>query len=429
MSPPRRALRATALVNVIRFITMLVVTTDASRTAGTPQAIVLIIANVLPTMGIVSLIPVIPQLFAHFHDEPHSLFLVPSIITAPSVCIALLSPVVGVIADRIGRRALLLLALLVYAFVGCAPLVLDGLRAIIASRVCLGVTEAIILTTVNALMGDYFKGEARRKWLSYQNAAGSLMASGLIVAGGVLATISWRAPFGLYALALPMIGAVLAYTWEPSPQEEPPPSAAETAVKFPWMAMSLVYSVTLLSAMIFFVEPLQLGLVMNAGGFSSPALIGVVSAATGFALPVGAYLIGRMKRLYVGPSLAVAYALFSCGFACLGLSRGLPGIVVGACLAQFACGLTYPLTTIWAHSKLQFAVRARGMGMWISCFFIGQFLSTMSVSGLTQLSGGIGAAVCWYAALCALAAAVTWAFAKLCGRGTPLEAHSEASAV
>jgi MFS family permease len=407
-----------------------------ARTAGTPQAIVLIVANVLPTMGIVSLIPVIPQLFAHFHDEPHSLFLVPAIITAPSVCIALLSPVVGALADRIGRRALLLWALLCYAFVGCAPLVLDGLRAIIASRVCLGVTEAIILTTVNALMGDYFKGEARRKWLSYQNAAGSLMASGLIVAGGVLATISWRAPFGLYALALPMIGAVLAFTWEPSPQLQPAGAQrtaelgkAQSAVEFPWAAMSLVCGVTLLSSMIFFVEPLQLGVLMNAGGFASPALIGVVSATTGFLLPVAAFLLARVKKLYVGPTLAVTYALFSCGFAALGLSRGLPGIIVGACVAQFACGLTYPLMAIWAQSKLQFEVRARGMGIWISCFFIGQFLSTMSISVLTQLSGGIRAAVCWYAALCVFAAAVSWACASIGRRGASLEAHSDASAL
>jgi MFS family permease len=409
---------------------MPLVNTAASRTAGTSQAIVLIVANVLPTMGIVSLIPVIPQLFAHFHDEPHSLFLVPAIITAPSVCIALLSPVVGAIADRIGRRALLLWALVVYAFVGCAPLVLDGLRAIIASRVCLGVTEAIILTTVNTLMGDYFKGDVRRKWLSYQNAAGSLMASGLIVAGGVLATISWRAPFGLYALALPMIGAVLTLTWEPAPQEPPGGETKPTErAEFPWAVMLPLYAVTLLSSMIFFVEPLQLGVLMNAGGFGSPALIGVVSATTGFALPVAAYLLGRVKSLRVGPSLAVTFALFSCGFAALGLSRGLPGIIVGACVAQFACGLTYPLMAIWAQSKLEFAVRARGMGMWISCFFIGQFLSTMSVSGLTQASGGIRTAVIWYAALCAVAAAASWARASIGPRGAALEAHSDASAL
>jgi MFS family permease len=406
------------------------VTTDASRSAGTPQAIVLIIANVLPTMGIVSLIPVIPQLFAHFHDEPHSLFLVPTIITAPSLCIALFSPLVGAIADRIGRRALLIWALLVYAFVGCAPLVLDGLRAIIASRVCLGVTEAIILTTVNTLMGDYFKGEVRRKWLSYQNAAGSLMASGTTVAGGVLATIGWRAPFGLYALALPMLVAVLAYTWEPTPQEPPAGERgkAENA-EFPWAAILPVYAVTLLSAMIFFVEPLQLGVLMNAAGFGSPALIGVVAATTGFVLPIGAYLLARIKRVHVGPILALAYALFACGFAALGFSRGLPGIILGACVAQFACGLTYPLTTIWAQSKLQFAVRARGMGMWISVFFIAQFLSTISVSALTQWSGGIRAAVICYAVLCALAAAVTWARASMGPRGASLEAHSDVSAL
>ena len=61
----------------------------------------LIVANVLPTMGIVSLIPVLPQLFGHFKDAAHAQFLVPAIITAPSICIALLAPVAGTIADKI----------------------------------------------------------------------------------------------------------------------------------------------------------------------------------------------------------------------------------------------------------------------------------------------------------------------------------------
>jgi MFS family permease len=388
---------------------------NISRTPGTLQAMVLIVANVLPTMGIVSLIPVIPQLFTQFGGSPHALFLVPAIITAPSICIALLSPLAGVAADKIGRRPMLLWALLFYSMIGCAPLFLHGLLPIIASRVCLGITEAVILTTVSTMMGDYFKGEVRHKWLSYQNAIGSLLASGLTVAGGVLAVHSWRAPFGLYALAAPILIAALLWTWEPAPQpEEDIQVGGDTsAVAFPWMAMLLVYAVTLLGSMIFFVEPLQLGVIMNAAGIASPATIGNVSAITGFALPLGAYLLGRVKRLNIAAALAATFGLFACGLCCLSISRALPGIFAGAVLAQFACGVTFPLLSIWAQSKLHFSVRARGMGPWVSCFFIGQFLSTSSISLLTQQTGAIGSAIGWYAGTCAVAAIAAVACALL----------------
>jgi len=377
----------------------------SGRSAGSTQAMLLIVANVLPTMGIVSLIPVLPQLFAQFHAVPHAGFLVPAIITAPSICIALLAPVAGTIADRIGRRKLFLAALFVYALFGCAPLLLDDLHAILATRVCLGITEAIIYTCVNTLMGDYFKGAVRRRWLAWQNAIGSLIATGLIVVGGILGSMSWHGPFAMYALAIPIFLAVFAFTWEPEPQPEVVDSGAQMDLDapFPVAAMALVYAVTFFGSIIFFIEPLQLGLVMNAIGRGSPDVIGVVTAGTGFALPFGAYLLGQVKALRVGYLLAVALAFFAGGFWILGHSATLTGVVVGGCLAQFACGITFPLLITWCQSKLHFGVRARGVGLWTSFFFIGQFASTTFVSLVTGWVGGISGVMVVFAIICLIA--------------------------
>ncbi|MFO1466259.1 MAG: MFS transporter [Steroidobacteraceae bacterium] len=377
------------------------------RQAGTSQALVLILANVLPTMGIVSLVPILPQLFAQFRDFPQAGFWVPTIITAPSVCIALLSPVVGGIADRVGRRTLFLAALAAYTVVGSAPLLLDSLPAILASRVLLGIAEAIIYTTVNTLMGDYFHGETRRKWLSYQNAVGSLLATVLIVAGGILGAMSWRGPFLLYLLSLPIFLAAWVLTWEPEPQAEDLLAAAPgEPVPFPWRTMAFVCALTLISAVVFFLQPLQTGVVMNAIGLGRPDLIGIVSAGTGFALPLGAWLFGRNKRWRFGQFLTLAYALFAAGLYTLGSASTLLTVVIGACLAQFACGITFPLLTTWCQGKLQFEVRARGMGLWISTFFLGQFLSTSTVALLSAPAGGIGGVMRWAGLFCVPAAVI-----------------------
>src|SRR5512143_1342740 len=96
----------------------------AGREAGAAQGLPLIFLSLLPTMAIVSLVPNLPQLFAHFADVPHANLLVPMIITLPSLCIALFSPFAGAIADRWGRRRLLLVATLFYAVVGVLPVLL-----------------------------------------------------------------------------------------------------------------------------------------------------------------------------------------------------------------------------------------------------------------------------------------------------------------
>src|SRR5215207_5283537 len=93
-------------------------TTTAPRTAGTAQALPLLFASCMSVLGAVLLTPVIPQLLAAFGGSP----LVLLIISAPALMIAIFAPFAGQIADRVGRKNLLIGAMIVYAFVGTAPI-------------------------------------------------------------------------------------------------------------------------------------------------------------------------------------------------------------------------------------------------------------------------------------------------------------------
>ncbi|WP_430998897.1 hypothetical protein [Klebsiella quasipneumoniae] len=55
------------------------------REAGAVQAILLMLAALLPIMGTLTMLPVMPLLFGHFAAQPHAQLLVPMIITIPAV--------------------------------------------------------------------------------------------------------------------------------------------------------------------------------------------------------------------------------------------------------------------------------------------------------------------------------------------------------
>ena len=80
----------------------------ALRAAGLAQALTLILVGLMPALALAGLVPDLPQLFQHFAAEPNRELLVPMIITVPSLCVALFSGFAGAIADRWGRRRLLL---------------------------------------------------------------------------------------------------------------------------------------------------------------------------------------------------------------------------------------------------------------------------------------------------------------------------------
>src|SRR5689334_12107155 len=91
------------------------------RRPGPPQGITIAVAAFFPIMAIISLAPAVPSILWHFQDAPQAPTLVPLLVTAPGIMVALLSPVAGWAADRFGRRPLIIAATFLYGVLGIAP--------------------------------------------------------------------------------------------------------------------------------------------------------------------------------------------------------------------------------------------------------------------------------------------------------------------
>src|ERR1700691_280902 len=119
----------------------------AGRTPGLLQGIMLLLPITMAVMGISVLTPVVPLLLEQFKNAPnHEYLVIGGVLTMPAIWVLLFSPVAGWMADRFGRRNLLLAAMVVYAFVGVAPALLHDLYAIIAARIGVGICESIVIT-------------------------------------------------------------------------------------------------------------------------------------------------------------------------------------------------------------------------------------------------------------------------------------------
>jgi MFS family permease len=212
-----------------------------ARVAGLPQALTLMLVSTMPTMALAALVPVLPAFFEHFATVPNREALVPMILTVPSLCVALFSAPIGAAADRWGRRPVLLLALLAFAVCGTLPMLFDELHAIIASRFVVGIAEAAVLTVGNALLGDYFAGTERQKWLGLQMSIGPFVGTGYLLAGGALGSWLWKGPFLIYLLGFVALALAAATLHEP-PRAQPAPDAAAAApaTPFPWGLTALI---------------------------------------------------------------------------------------------------------------------------------------------------------------------------------------------
>jgi MFS family permease len=371
---------------------------SAPQRAGANQGLLLICLGSLVTLAIVSLVPNLPQLFQRFSNVPNFDYYVPMIITVPSLCIAFTAPIMGALADFWGRRRLLLAALVLYSVVGILPLFFSDLFSIIYSRIGVGLAEAAILTVGNALMGDYFSGDERRKWLGLQATIGTVIASGAMLAGGRLGSINWHAPFLVYLVGLLLLAWAAVSLFEPDHAAAAAHAAAERAaageaaasiaMPFPWGAAVITGVATIGVAALYYVQAIQLGRMFDSLGVDTPARISNFTSVASFGVLAGGYSYRYVGRAGIARSLIAILGLMGLGY--VGIARS-PNPYIGlvfALIAQFANGLALPALLNWTLGKYDFANRGRGMGIWGSCFFAATFLSPPMVAVISQSTGG-----------------------------------------
>ena len=382
----------------------------ALRTASTPQGVILMIASVLPAMAIVSLVPVMPLLLREFAEVRGSHYLVPIALTIPALCVAIFSPFMGWLSDRVGRKLVLVCALLVYAGLGLLPYFLSDLKQIIASRVGLGIAEAAIMTIATALIGDYFQGDARQRWIALQVGIVSLSAILLIAIGGALGEIlGSRGPFLLYLLALPVAGGAALLLFEPGTQQQ----EVQSDVVFPWGRVLSLMAITLAASILFYTIVVQLGPLLTAVGVASPAIIGVTGAGVNFGHVIGSFTFHRLKS-WSGPALlAVGFGIATAGYLGIGLSENFPTRAVAAMIGSVGAGMLLPTLLSWILRELPAPVRGRGTGLWAGTFFLGQFIAPIVAVALSgQLGGKLINVILLYSVLAAAATLSSLYFAK-----------------
>lgn len=293
---------------------------------------------------------------------------------APVLAAALTAPLAGLLIDHRGRRAVLMVGLVLYALAGTVGPYLDGFAAVFASRLMLGVGVAGILTGQGALIGDYFAGGARDRLLGYAVAASAVAASAFMLLSVVLVGLDPRLPFALSAL--PVLSRLL-----PEPAARPSSDMGAAG----WHGtVALMSVVALLTWLIF--EGSQTLLKFRAAEIGAGAgLLGNVISGLTLGVVASALAFGGLVRRVGRVRLAVAgYVLAAVGLWLATLDGGAVPFLLGAVLAGLGLGLCLPgllATTLDAAPARR---RGLAVGWVIGAGLLGALLSPFAGAYLSQ---------------------------------------------
>lgn len=347
----------------------------------------------LTIMAAAVIAPSLPEMSRVFAGVPAGGVLVRLSLTITSLAIGLTATVAGAVTDRIGRKPVLVGSLLLYAAAGVGGYVASDLGVLLATRAVLGLAVGGIMSAVSAMITDLFEGPRRAWFLGLQASAASLGGVVFLPAAGVLAGISWRAPFLLYAAAaliVPLAAAGVRETRVPDPVASARP-AEGTPARGRRGVIALIFALAVIGTLVFFMAPTQLPFLLQGFGVS-PALVGVAVAGSTASSAVAALGFARVRNRLGRMSITVlSLGALGLGWVIVGLAGSLAQVLAGVLLGGVGVGLIIPNLNLWLSELVTASGRGRVLGGLVSAIFVGQFLSPLVLAPLISWIG-LGAA-------------------------------------
>ena len=243
------------------------------KTISLGTKVTLLLLAMMTMMSNVAVVTILPHLSEIYSDVDHIEFLSRMMITLPSLAIAILAPFLGNFVYKHGKRRSAIVGLIFFSLMGTAGLYLDGIYAILISRFLLGIAIAILMIVSTSLIGDYFKGEERHKFMGLQSAFVSIGGIFFIVGGGMLSDINWRYPFAIYGIGFIILLFAMKYIVEYTYQCNIEDEEEVTHKLYP------IYIMAFLLMAVFYILPTQFPYLMinefNATGEKTGLIIGL----------------------------------------------------------------------------------------------------------------------------------------------------------
>ena len=319
--------------------------------------------------------PVLPDIVTAFHQPEESAGLIAAAASIPGVFTA---PVIGVLADRLGRRNVVVPCLVIFGLSSILSVAAPSYGVLIAARLMMGFGSAGLINLAVVLIGDHWTGQERVRQVG-RNAA--VLTAGLALLpplAGVLAMLgTWRLSQAPSILAL--VTAWVA--WRELDGVRPPhleSSLGRQVRDVGAMLRSPVMVATTLSGFLIFV--MIFGLLLTVLPVHLETDFGLNALARGLLLAIPALsatlvslnLAQLRERLGLRTLLVSGAAAFGVALLITGWSGAVIGVVVGLLLYGLAEGFTVPSLQEITAARAPAAQRGAVLAVWVSAVRLGQ---------------------------------------------------------
>jgi MFS family permease len=299
--------------------------------------------TLMVVMGVSSIAPAFPPIIKAFGLSSAKVAWLVTAFTVPGV---FLTPVFGVLADRYGRKRVLVPALACFGVFGAACVLADDFTTLVGLRFLQGVGAASLGALNMTIISDLYAGHDRVVALGYNAGVLALGTTLFPLMGGGLAQLGWHWPFILPLTALPLALVVALRLECPEPERAVPFMVyMRMALKRATTPRALgLFATTALTFIILYgVLITFLPIYLHDAFGAQPWAIGCIFASASGATGLASTQLGRLAKT-VRPTrlLTAAFLLYAASAALVPLMPGLWWTLVPVSLFGLAQGLNIP---------------------------------------------------------------------------------------
>jgi MFS transporter, ACDE family, multidrug resistance protein len=303
--------------------------------------LILFTVSLITFVVLASVPPAFPKIIKELNVPPEKIGWLISVFSLPSL---VLGPIVGMLADRFGKKKILVPSLVLFGIAGGACAFARDFNLLLFFCFLQGIGGASLHSLTIALIGDLYSGTKRTTAIGYNTSIINASMTTYSILGGALAILGWHYPFFLSLGAIPV--ALLVWFGFKNPE-----SVGEKPIKVDWLyALKTLKNRQL--AGLFIASIAQFILLYGAFRTYLPILIahslksssweiGLILASIPLAIAIAASQVGRLARKFSETTLIrasfvfYAVALFSINFVShlwlLLIQTAIFGIGFGIC--------------------------------------------------------------------------------------------------
>jgi ACDE family multidrug resistance protein len=354
-----------------------------------PNLQIVFIITLIVVMGVSTIAPALPEIQAAFGIPKAAVGLLIVVFTLPGV---LFAPFFGVLADRYGRKTVLVPSLLLFGIAGSACSLVRDFDLLLALRFLQGIGAASIGSLNLTIIADLFTKRQLATALGYNASILNLAVPSYLIIGGVLASFAWYYPFALPIFAVPVSMLVMVSLRSPEPHSREELraylSSAFQSVRNPQVLGLL--TLTLFTFMMLYGTYLTyFSLFLGSERFrASPLLIGIITSSMGLTTALTSAHLGTLTLRYSEKKLIrLAFSIYALAFLIVPLVPSIWLFFIPTLLFGLAHGMNLPSIQTLLARLAPLEYRAAFMSLNGMVLRLGQTLGPL-IMGLVYVLGG-----------------------------------------